>query len=116
MQAIERRKNRSDIPSEAARLFLEAFAKRLKARTMVLANEDGLTVSGVGSSDELDAMAALAVIEPQKLSTLTRGDEPTYALPMSIDGTRLVLASIGGDAPTTAEASAAVERLFFRAA
>lgn len=83
---------------------------------MVLANEDGLTVSGVGSSDELDAMAALAVIEPQKLSTLTRGDEPTYALPMSIDGTRLVLASIGGDAPTTAEASAAVERLFFRAA
>ncbi len=116
MQPMERRQTRSDIPSEATRLFCESMAKRLHARALVLASEDGLTVSGAGSSDELDLLAALAVIHPSQISSMTRENEPTYTLPMRIDGTYLMLASIGGEPPKADEACAAVERILFHAA
>ena len=116
MNQTERRTHRSNIPSEATRLFCESMAKQLNARTLVLANEDGLTVSGAGTTEELDELAALAVIDPSRMNSLARSGEPTYAVPLDFGQTQLVLATLGGQAPTAEEARAAFGRILFRAA
>lgn len=96
----ERRRRRSETPAEATRLFLSALAARTRARSIVLADADGLLVVGVGEAD-LEVLAALG-----------RSAEPSaHEATMIVGGQALRLFSVGGDAPPVANTEAALNRI-----
>ena len=55
----DQRTNRSDVPQEAARLYLKAVAERSDVRALALASEEGLLVAGTEGDYDLHGLAAL---------------------------------------------------------
>src|SRR6188768_1343542 len=74
----DERRNRSDVPLEAARLYLEAAAGRCDARALTLAQEDGLLVAGTRGDYDLDGIAAIG-------AACVRGDGDSAAVERMID-------------------------------
>src|SRR5829696_4140608 len=97
----ERRTNRSDVPQEAARLYLEAAAERQGIRAVALAGEDGLLVAGTPGEIDLNELAAVgaacgkgAASEATTEALLDRvaeGDD-LYASTLAIGGSTYYLA------------------------
>lgn len=56
---IERRKNRSDAPHEAAALYLDAAASACGAQAVALSREGGDLLAGAGRDHNLTALAIL---------------------------------------------------------
>ena len=96
----ERRLCRSETRHEACRLYLASVAARTNARSLVVADSDGLLISGVGR-DDLDEVAALGMAGSF--------GAPVYETPLGELGLRLV--AVDGAAPPAAEAMAAVARI-----
>ncbi len=96
----ERRHRRSDAPAEATRLFLSSLAARIRARSIVLADTDGLLVAGVGDED-LETLAALGAAAAPG----------THAAELIVGGVPLRLFAVGGEAPPVANASEALNRI-----
>lgn len=98
----ERRRRRSDSPAEASRLYLTALAARLRARSIVIADEDGLLVAGIGN-DDLEAVAALGAEGVPGARV--------HDLSMDCGGWRLRLLAVDGEAPPILPTSAALTRI-----
>ncbi|MEQ9503952.1 MAG: hypothetical protein RIT81_44265 [Deltaproteobacteria bacterium] len=96
----ERRRQRSDSPSEASRLYLTALAARTNASTMVLADADGLLIAGVGEADH------------EVLAALGRDAAPAVQeTSIEVRGIPLRLFSVGGEAPPVANTTTDLERI-----
>ncbi len=100
---VERRQTRSDHPGEAARLYLDAVARRGAHRGMALADSDGLLVAGSTSELDIETMAAVAPIavgsaglDDGLLSLVTRG-QPLHVWDVELLGEPYYLAAVGGD-------------------
>ncbi len=95
----ERRQRRSAHRTEALSLVLAAHAARANAETVVLADLDGFLVAGAGSAFDHNHLAALAALAHEPL---THGDRlrgatsmPLRVVPIKVDDTALLCASIG---------------------
>lgn len=60
MSDQERRRQRSNRPSEALHMLLRATAERFQLDAMVLADEDGLVIQSTGDQTACDLVAAYA--------------------------------------------------------
>jgi hypothetical protein len=116
----DQRKNRSDVPLEAARLYLEAVADRSDARALALANEDGLLVAGTRGSYDLDGLAAVGAAcvsgqgESDVVSAMIEdviGGEDLYASGLTIQGNSFCLASVGARVRSVKDTTAALSRI-----
>ena len=86
----ERRHVRSELPSEALALFLEAHRARLHARTLVVTTPSGHVIAGAGH-DPADVAAAI-------VEELHDGKAPTIATwHLRIGDRELVIGSLGGN-------------------
>lgn len=121
MVSIERRKARSNVRSEAVRLYLEANAARAGVRAAVLSDAEGFLISGVGDVDKeiLAAVGPLFVTgSAPRLSRMTEElldqvvqNHDLYASKLEVQGTTLVLTSIGARFPEQRRAERAFERI-----
>jgi len=122
MVSIERRKARSNVRSEAVRLYLEANAARAGVRAAVLSDAEGFLISGVGDVDKeiLAAVGPLFVTgSAPRLSRMTEElldqvvqNHDLYASKLEVQGTTLVLTSIGARFPEHRRAERAFQRIF----
>jgi hypothetical protein len=119
----ERRKNRSDLPHEAAAMYLETVASTHGMGALTVANEDGLLVAGTGGSYHLPWLAALGSVCASRtmrypaLDTLVHdvtGGKNLYATAFSVRGEMFYLTSIGVPVPQAGEAAAALGRILAR--
>ncbi len=100
---INRRINRSSDVQVALSFQLAATAKRANFPAIVLADELGLVVSGVGSKRTCEKMAALAPMLTSRSKTFhgnikTAGRQLRLSVaPLKIDGARLFLCAAEGD-------------------
>lgn len=114
----ERRIQRSEQPVEAARLFLEYDARRNDYAAFTLADGDGLVVVDARSRINSEAVAAVAPFAhathaPETaglLDFVTRG-RPLHVRRFDLDGCPMFLAAVGGEAPPSAAAEAAMRRI-----
>jgi hypothetical protein len=119
--AKERRRNRSEIPSEAASLFLEALADRSNLSAVALAGADGLLLVGAQRGGyDCDALAALGVARSRGMSVRRElvqsivGPLRTRRLHtrcLEIGGESFYLASVGERRPKAKEAAVALRRI-----
>ncbi|MCB9545565.1 MAG: hypothetical protein H6706_06830 [Myxococcales bacterium] len=115
----ERRRERSEVPAEAARLYLQAAARRGGYRALGLADADGLLVVDNDPLVDMEAVAAIAPLanhhdaESGLLRLVTRG-EPLRVWPMELDGDAYYLAAVGGTEKAPADAPAALARILMR--
>ena len=98
----DRRRHRSDCRAEASRLYLAALRERTRSEAIVVADGDGLLVSGVGDGD-LELLAALG---EGAVPGASIHDLSVYA-----DGTRLTVYSVGGAPPPPVETEHALTRI-----
>lgn len=117
MMANERRRNRSELPHEAARLYLDAMAARSGLRALALASDDGLLVAGTRGDYDCEGLAAIGVARENKLKVrrelvdaVTRGDE-LHASRMDIAGSIFYLTSVGSSKPRAEDAVGALHRI-----
>lgn len=61
---IERRRERSDIPYEAAELYLGSLQRSHSLRAAAVAERNGLLLAGCGATDELELLALWGALEP----------------------------------------------------
>ena len=116
----ERRAHRSDMPQEAARLYLEAAAERNGIRAVVLAAEDGLLIAGTPCEIDLNDLAAIGAAcgkgvgghatTEALLDRLTDGDD-LYASSLAIGGTTYYLASVGSRVRSVKAVGTALTRI-----
>lgn len=113
----DRRIRRSEQPAEAARLFLDADARRNGYTSLTLADADGLVVVDARSTLNSEAVAAVAPFaedgDPTAdglLDIVTRG-AALRVRGFEMDGQRLFLAAVGGAEQPGAEAEAAMRRI-----
>lgn len=119
----DRRRHRSEIPAEAARLYLQAVADRQDLDAVTLANEDGLLIAAVARVPlELPWVAALGSVCAlrggrgpalgQLVERVTGGRQLASAQ-MVLRGERLYVTAVGGPllAKTRRDMAAAVERI-----
>ena len=116
--ARERRKNRSEVPTEAASLFLESMASRSNLRAVALAAEDGFLVCGAAAGGfDCDTLAAIGAAQ-RSPSGVRRDLVERFASPerlhtsrLDIGGETFYLASIGERRPRTERAAVALRRI-----
>lgn len=116
----ERRSNRSHVPQEAARLYLEAAAERHGIRAVALAGEDGLLVAGSEGDVDLNDLAAVGAACGKGcgdhdttnaiLDRVTEGDD-LYASSLSIGGSTYYLTTVGARVRSVKEAGLALTRI-----
>ena len=119
----DRRRHRSEVPAEAARLYLQAVADRHDLDAVTLANEDGLLIAA-HSRVPLDlpwvaAVGSVCAVRggrgPALGSLVERitGGRQLSSVQMVLRGERLYLTAVGGPllARTQRDAAAAVERI-----
>lgn len=113
----ERRTHRSQKPAEAARLFLDADARRNGYTSLTLADADGLVVVDAPTALNSEAVAAVAPFVGEDgpsveglLDFVTRG-QALRVRSFEMHGQRLFLASVGGDACPGPHAEAAMHRI-----
>ncbi len=98
----ERRKQRSEDPSQALRLLLAHLAEEWDLRAAVLSDADGLVVEGAtrgAPGVDLDALAAL------------RKGQGVHAAALSYEGVTLYLVAMGQAIADRERARAAVGRI-----
>jgi hypothetical protein len=93
---IERRVQRSEKPTEAARLFLSHLASERSCKAIAVATDHGLLITGVGEGVDLDWLAAIASIgvDAPRFVEEAAG-EPLSAFSLRIGGHALHVASVG---------------------
>jgi hypothetical protein len=116
----ERRSNRSDVPQEAARLYLEAAAERQGIRAVALAAEDGLLVAGTPGDVDLNQLAAVGAAcgkgagadatTEALLDRVAEGDD-LYASSLAIGGSTYYLTSVGSRVRSVKAAGTALTRI-----
>lgn len=119
MNVHERRKVRSNVRSEAVRLYLEHNAARAGVPAVALSDVQGFLIGGTGDVD----LAALAAVGPLfvgdgALSPATEArvgelvqNHDVYASRLEIGGTTLVLTSLGARFPEQRRAERAFTRI-----
>ena len=112
----ERRKRRSNMVSEAASLYLEAVIELNRLKSMALATDEGLLVSGAGDGYDHEWLAALGVFENEDrlapmIEEFTHG-QGLMAFDVPIHGRTLRLAVVGDEAPSIEAAGVALSRIF----
>ncbi|MCK6586904.1 MAG: hypothetical protein HUU21_04770 [Polyangiaceae bacterium] len=116
----ERRTNRSDVPQEAARLYLEAAAERQGIRAVALAGEDGLLIAGTSGDVDLNDLAALGAacgngagdhLTTEALLDRVAGADDLYASSVPIGGDTYYLTSVGTRVRSVKDAGAALSRI-----
>jgi hypothetical protein len=120
----ERRRHRSEIPGEAARLYLQAVAERQGLAALTLANDDGLLIAGVSRAPqpiELDWVAAVGCVcagsGPRGAALGARvqrvpGGRGLASAALSLRGETLHVTAVGGPLPPRSEIATALERIF----
>ena len=120
---MERRNNRSDLPHEAAAIYLQTVASTHGLPALAVANEDGLLVAGAGGSYHLPWLAALGSVCASRtarypsLDTLIHdvtGGKNLYATAFDVRGEKFYLTSIGAPVPAKDDAVAAIGRILAR--
>ena len=113
----ERRRNRSNIRDEAARLYLGGVAARNGMRAVAVADMHGLLVVGAGEPDVLERLAAAGAAEPaddgpwpEMVREISKGSVFSSS-PLEIGGAPFCLAVLGGTGVPDAEISAALNRI-----
>lgn len=117
----ERRFNRSDVPAEAARLYLQALASRRGHSALTLADSDGLLIADNNPGVDTEAVAAIAPLawghrpaaSSGLLGLVTRG-ESLRVWDIEMDGRTYYLAALGGEASRPEEAASGLERILLR--
>lgn len=114
---LDRRTRRSDLPAEAARLFLDADARRNGYASLTLADADGLVVVDAPTTVNTEAVAAVAPFADGDgpdthglLDFVTRGDALRVRR-FEMHGQSLFLASVGGETQPGPGAEAAMRRI-----
>lgn len=119
----ERRTHRSEVPAEAAHLYLQAIADRHHLEVMTLANEEGLLIAAApGRLREIDVewIAALGSVcavpgrrGPSLGSLVERvtGGKMLQSAELVLRGERLYVTAVGGPLPPMRAVAAAVERI-----
>ena len=116
----ERRSERSNVPWEAASLYLKSVSRNTGLHTMVLASRQGLSVSGIGDkSAELAAVAPIVAEEPaslkeELLAGITAGED-VQIWRVQIRGRPFYLAALGEPNHLTEEVQFAIDRIFGQA-
>src|SRR5579862_255654 len=108
----ERRTNRSEIPEEAARLFLQAAVERHGLHALCLANEHGLLIAAAAApgAQALDlgwiaALGSVCAIRGRRGPSLgalverVTGGHHLHSAEIVLRGERLYVASVGGPLP-----------------
>lgn len=120
MAIKERRRERSNNPAVAARLYLQAAALRGGYRALALADADGLLVVDNDPAVDMEAVAAIAPLAQRYtdcndgfLRLITRG-EPVRVWPMELDGDAYFLTAVGGAESVPADARTALVRILMR--
>jgi hypothetical protein len=117
---MDRRNHRSDLPHEAAAIYLQAIASAHGLFALAVANEDGLLVAGTGGSFHLPWLAALGSVcasRPARypaLDTLIHdvtGGRKLYATAFDVRGETFYLTSVGAPVPRKDDAAAAIGRI-----
>jgi hypothetical protein len=99
----ERRTHRTSNRADAFHLYLNSLAERSRATRLVVADRDGLLVDGIGTKEQLEEMAAVgAAVE---------AEEPVHTMLLPTSLALLRLTSIGGQPPSSEEATAAFNRI-----
>jgi hypothetical protein len=112
----DRRRVRSDIPSEAISLLLEATAERSSLRGIALSNAEGIALAGSGDidADELAMLGTQRAIsgafDGVGLGLLEKG-EALYTATIDVEGSPFILSAIGKSEPDARHVFAAVERI-----
>ncbi len=114
----DRRRNRSERPDEAARLYLDAAMRRHAYSALTLADEQGLVVVDAPSRIDSDAVAAVAPLGTDLqdevadglLDLVTRG-ERLRVRAFDLGGAPMYLASVGGECGPPVDAEAAMQRI-----
>lgn len=122
----ERRTHRSEIPGEAARLYLQAVADRGGLDALTLANEDGLLMAAAAREGvDLDprwiaAVGCVCAVPGRRGPSLgsmverVTGGRTLASREITIRGERLYVTAVGGALPAAPEMTAAVERILSR--
>jgi len=113
----ERRTNRSHVPGEALSLALAAATTREGAHAAVLADADGFLLAGAGLGVDHEWIAALAPavaelspIHRERLLERSHG-KPLHVAPITVQGSRMFLASLGASLSDVARVEAAAHRI-----
>jgi hypothetical protein len=120
----DRRRNRSETPEEAVRLFLHSVMARRGLAALALTNDDGLLIAGTSApGTDLDDLAWVGAVGcvcavggrrgPSLGSLVERltGGRQLAAAEMVLRGERLYLTAVGGPLPTGREVAAGIERI-----
>ena len=122
----ERRRQRSEAPGEAARLYLQSAAERHGLMALTLASEDGLMMAAASRAERplnLDWIAALGCVAAlpgrrgRPLGALIERETDGQMLTSAeivLRGEKLYLTAVGGPLPPLGETRAAVERILAR--
>jgi|JI10StandDraft_1071094.scaffolds.fasta_scaffold82481_2 hypothetical protein len=120
MAIKERRRERSENPAIAARLYLQAAARRGGYRALALADADGLLVVDNDPPVDMEAVAAVAPLAQRfgdcndgLLRLITRG-EPVRVWPLELDGDAYFLTALGGVETAPPDARVALTRILMR--
>lgn len=115
----DRRIHRSEVPQEAARLYLQAVGARGAHAALALADGDGLLIADApGDGVDTEAVAAVAPLagqashQPQGLLQLVTRGQAMHVWDVEIDGDVYFLAAVGGAADPPVGASATLQRIF----
>jgi hypothetical protein len=123
----ERRRQRSEIPGEAARLYLEAVAERGGLDALTLANEDGLLMAAASRGERppltlewVAAVGSVCAVPGRRGPSLgavaerVTGGRTLASAEIVLRGERLYVTAVGGPLPSLREFTAAVGRILER--
>lgn len=118
---MDRRRRRSELPAEAAKLYLQALAERHRLSAVALVDADGFIVVVTPEEATLEGEAAIAPLcargtEPAPLDERHRGEETVWAWRVEIEGHAYFLVARGERAPAASEADQALRRILFGSA
>jgi hypothetical protein len=112
----ERRRNRSEIPAEAAALYLGAAAARDGVEAIALGDDEGALVAGAGGAYDLRWLAAVGSAfagRPEEHGPIEEAlGEGVHVGSVEVCGKTLYLGAIGARLPPREEAARALHRIF----
>lgn len=106
MSATERRRRRSNDPTEAIRYQLDACRRTAGLDAMILADQDGLCIAASGPAPACEELAARSAMLAARhsaargLDTELWTDDDRWAVHVrrfDLDGSALCLCAVGGD-------------------
>ncbi len=108
----ERRTQRSSNPAEAMRLYLESVAQQADAQAVVVADADGLLISGTGAAREsLRDLAATCLLNEAEVHELDPDPASFAGQRLTIEGEPFYLGVRGGQTAPGPEVAFAMARI-----